>query len=214
MSKNKIRKSPEITPITPETSPSGLGFHDTLNFDELNRGIVRIDGSIGEGVSAELFQKIDYLVSRGYKRIVFYINSSGGEIHESFAIYDRLINLARIKVSIEAIAEGRVSSAAAMIILQAFPTRMSLPNARFSLHEPSSMSLTHRGTSEVKDESKEMAIVTDITYRILSKRCKKTQKEISEFIGRKEIWLSAQEAKDFGLIDDIVKKMSWSKNGR
>lgn len=198
------------TPVAPKggrhgINPSGFSLCDSLEWNELNNGVIRIGGSIGEYEVEEATQRIDYLISGGHKKIQFKITSPGGSIYHAFSLYDKIVALDKEGIKVEALVEGYAASAASMIVLQAFPMRISTTNARFLLHEPRRfVFFAQERTSDIKDESREMNVLSDMIYDILAKRCGKEKEEIEKFVERKEVWLSAREAKEFGLIDKII----------
>lgn len=187
-----------------ETIPSSL--EDRIAFSELNRGIVRISDPLDEFSTAEIMQKIEYLRAKGVKHINFMITSPGGGVYHSLALYDRISFLPKQGVKTTAIVEGYAASAAAMLVLQAVQKRTATPNSRFLLHEPRRWTMfAMERTSDIKDESQEMNSITDVIYSIVAKRCKRAKSEVAKVIDRKEVWMSAQQALKFRLIDSIIK---------
>ena len=151
-------------------------------------------------------RKIAYIVNKGIKNIKFFITSPGGSAYHALALYDRLISLKNVGVKTEAYVEGWAASAASMIVLQAMNKRYATANSRFLIHEPRRWTFMARErVSDMQDETKEMVALSDIVNSIMAKRCKKSSKDIDRVVSRKEVWMSAREAKAFGLIDGIVQ---------
>lgn len=205
MSKNKNIASP-----VPEGThkPDELSFNldDRLEWNELNSGVIRVTDGIDSYVTTDIMRRIDFLIKKGAKKIQFYITSPGGSVYHSMALYDRIAYLPKQGIKTEAYVEGMAASAASMILLQAVQKRYATSSARFLLHEPRRWSFFEsQRTSDMKDGTVEMVAITDSVYNILAKRCGKTKTEIAKVIDRKEVWMSSQEAKKFGLIDEVIK---------
>ena len=180
-------------------------LEESFQLQELDNGIIRIDEEICDYTTTSISRHIDYVINSGRKHITFRITSPGGDVYSSLALYDIILGLNSKGVKTTAIVEGLAASAASMVLLQAMDNRYSRPTARFLIHEPRRWAFLERQkTSDLKDETQEMVAVTNVIYEILAKRCKKPIKFIDESIDRRERWLSANEAKEYGLIDKII----------
>lgn len=187
-------------PIQPK-----LGYEDWLRYQNLLHGIIYIDDSIGECCMSRVLAEISEIRRRQLQSVKIVISSSGGGAYYAFAIYDALMNLRNKGIKVIALVEGWAASAACMIVLQAADERLSRPEARFLMHEARRWIFwAVERTSDIKDEVQELEAITDRIMNILSKRCGKNVDEIRNRIERKEIWMSATEAKEWGLIDRIV----------
>lgn len=182
-----------------------FGYGDWLCYTELNQGVLRLDEAIREDSCGLLLREMDYIGRRQLPEVNLIINSGGGGAYYAFAIYDGLRNLATKGAKITARVEGFAASAAAMIVLQAADVRQARPHARFLLHEARRWIFwAVERTSDLKDEVKEMEAITEQIINILATRCGKKPSEVEAFIERKEIWMSASEALQWHLIDEIV----------
>lgn len=200
----KTKKNIPVLPGEPERSPSDLS--DKLEFEELTRGVIRIDDSIDEFNTSDYMRKIGYVVNKGIKTIKFLITSPGGSVYHALALYDRLVSLKNIGVKTEAYVEGMAASAASMIVLQGVQKRFATANSRFLIHEPRRWTMFNmERTSDMQDSTKEMSAISDIIYSLMAKRCKISKQNLINMINRRESWLSATEAKKIGLIDGIVQ---------
>jgi ATP-dependent Clp protease protease subunit len=188
-----------------ELSPTPrLNYPEWLRSLDLGAGVIRIDEAIRESSSSRILAEINQVKRRQLPKVTVVISSPGGGAYYSFAIYDALRELSQAGTSIEAIVTGWAASAAAMIVLQAADIRISRPSARFLLHEARRWVFwAIERTSDLKDEVEEMERITERILEILATRCKKTKDEIRKRMERQEVWMSATEAKDFGLIDEI-----------
>lgn len=136
------------------------------------------------------------------KPVIMYLQSPGGDAYGAFSLYDILNNIPN---KVEIVCTGLVASAAAMIVLQAANRRVATKNTRFLLHEIKRWAfMSSESTSELEDEMKEMQILTTRIVEILAKKCGQTEDAVRKLIARKEVWFSADEALNFGLIDKII----------
>lgn len=182
-----------------------LYYEEFLRYTELTRGFIRLDREIGSTTTSKLLSELTYVYNLKINPITISISSPGGDAYHAFAMYDAIVDLRRKSVTINALVEGWAASAAAMIVLQAFDIRRARENARFLLHEARRwVFFAMEKTSDLIDEVTEMEAIEKRIIEILSKRCEKSESEIKSVIERKEAWMSAKEAKEWGLIDEIV----------
>jgi ATP-dependent Clp protease protease subunit len=181
------------------------GVGELLEAEEAISGTTRLADEIGDGAARELSQYIGYACRRGIKEITLIITSPGGGAYAAFAIYDAIRAAEAAGIPTKGVVEGYAASAASMIVLQACKRRLAMAHSRLHLHEVSQwIFMEKQKMSDVEDSAKEMKVLTDMMAEILSKRTGKTKEEIEEFIKRRERWMSAQEAKEFGLIDEVI----------
>ena len=170
----------------------------------LNAGIIDYRCSIEQVWSSHFLNKLMYLVARKISPVKIYITSPGGEVYIANAIYDALISAGTKGITTVGIVEGYAASAASMIMLQGCSTRLAAPSARLHMHEPSQwIVFEHLKASTMEDEVKEMQELTRRIAHNIAKRAHKTDEEIMEFFKRRERWMSAGEAMDFGFIDGL-----------
>lgn len=180
-------------------------LNDFLEYRTLCDGILFLDDTIYGGARYDLSIRLDFLRELGIKDITLIINSPGGAAYESLAIYDLLMGARKEGMYITAKVNGLAASAASMIVLQAANKRIATEQSRFLVHEVRSWTFfTEEKTSDKKDELKEMMDLQGVICKILAGRTGKTSENIASWFERKEVWLSAQEAKEFGLIDEVV----------
>jgi ATP-dependent protease ClpP protease subunit len=98
------------------------------------------------------------------------------------------------------------ASAAVMILLQAGDVRQATSSTSFLVHEIRRYTspLGEERTSEVVDEVKELQRLTVMIVKLLSERCGKPEATVKRLFERKEVWQSATEALEWGLIDKII----------
>jgi len=183
-----------------------VSLEDIIVNRELKNGIINIIGEIDEYRTRDtilLLSEAKRTLVKG-KVLTIRLNSEGGNVHNSFAIYDALREVSNLGIKVRIIVEGIAASAAAMIILQAGDERIARPHTTFLLHEPKRWVYFHNeSTSQLETEVSEMNRITNEIVKILATRCNKSEEEVRETIRLKEKWMSPKEAKDWGLIDKI-----------
>ncbi len=135
------------------------------------------------------------------KDIQLYINSPGGAITSALAIYD---TMQFIKSHVSSICIGQAASAAAVLLLAGEKgKRFALPNSRVLLHQPSG---GVQGTSiDVEIQTREMVRMRRVLNEIIVKHTGQDIKKIEKDTERDFI-LSAQEAKEYGIVDEVIVK--------
>ncbi len=133
------------------------------------------------------------------KDISVYINSPGGEITGLFAIYD---TMQYIKPDVSTICIGQAASAAAVLLAAGTPgKRYALPHARILIHQP------HGGASgqavDIEIQAKEIMRMRELLDGILAHHTGQTVEKISGDTDRDFI-MSAPEAKEYGIVDEIL----------
>lgn len=135
------------------------------------------------------------------KDIKLYINSPGGSVYDGLAIID---TMNYIEPDVQTIGIGLQASMGAMLLSAgAKGKRYCLPNARIMIHQPSS------GT-EGKITDQEIALKEGIFLKkrlaeIFSKNTGKSLTQVEKDMDR-DNWMSAKEAKDYGIIDEVIEK--------
>ena len=133
--------------------------------------------------------------------VTLYINSPGGAADCGFAVYDILRFM---KPPVTTVVTGLCASAGVIIYLGAVPERrLALPNSRFMLHEPRFLSASYGQASDLAITAKELLKMKDRYNTIVAEATGKTLEVVSKDAQR-DFWLSAEEAKDYGLVSKIV----------
>ena len=134
------------------------------------------------------------------KDIMLYINSPGGVITAGMAIYDTMNH---IRADVNTICIGEAASMGAFLLSAGTPgKRMSLPHSRIMIHQPSS------GTEgKITDQEimlKEGIFLKKRLAEIFAKNTGKSLAQVEKDMDR-DNWMSAEEAKEYGIIDEIIK---------
>jgi ATP-dependent Clp protease protease subunit len=174
-----------------EMNPYAKLFEDRIIFLG-----VQVDDASANDVMAQLLTLESLDPDRD---ISIYINSPGGSFTAMTAIYD---TMQFVRPEIQTVCLGQAASAAAVLLAGGTPgKRFALPNARLLIHQPS----TEGGGqgSDIEIQAREILRMRSQMEGILSKHSGKTAAEIRKDIERDKI-LDAEEAKAYGLIDDII----------
>ena len=137
------------------------------------------------------------------KEIKVFINSPGGDADAGFAIYDMM---KFIKPKIKNICAGVAASAAVIILLGADKeSRVSLPNSRILIHQPSTG--VHGTASDIQIEASEILKCREKINRMISDETNREFEKV-ENDTKRNYWMSAEEAVEYGLISKIIKTIS------
>jgi ATP-dependent Clp protease, protease subunit len=137
------------------------------------------------------------------KEIKVFINSPGGDADAGFAIYDMM---KFIKPKIKNICAGVAASAAVIILLgTGKESRVSLPNSRILIHQPSTG--VHGTASDIQIEASEILKCREKINRMISEETNREFEKV-ENDTKRNYWMSAEEAVEYGLISKIIKTQS------
>jgi len=137
------------------------------------------------------------------KEIKVFINSSGGDADAGFAIYDMM---KFIKPKIKNVCAGVAASAAVIILLgTGKENRVSLPNSRILIHQPSTG--VHGTASDIQIEASEILKCREKINRMISDETNREFEKV-ENDTKRNYWMSAEEAVEYGLISKIIKTQS------
>lgn len=158
-----------------------------------------IDDTIANLVTAQLL----FLEAENPERDIWvYINSPGGSITAGMAIYD---TMQFVRPDITTVCVGQAASMGAVLMAAGTKgKRYALPNSRFLLHQPSMSGLAGQAT-DIDIHAREILRMRENLNQILADATGKTLETISHDVERDFI-LDAQQAKDYGLIDEIIHK--------
>jgi ATP-dependent Clp protease protease subunit len=158
-----------------------------------------IDDTVANLITAQLL----FLEAENPERDIWlYINSPGGSITAGMAIYD---TMQFVRPDITTVCIGQAASMAAVLLAAgAKGKRYALPNSRILLHQPSMSGLAGQAT-DIDIHAREILRMRETLNQILSAHSGKAVETISHDVERDFI-LSAEQAKEYGLIDEIIHK--------
>ncbi len=159
---------------------------------------VQIDDASADDVMAQLL----VLESQDPDRdIQMYINSPGGSFTAMTAIYD---TMQYIRPQIQTTVLGQAASAAAVLAAAGTPgKRLALPNARILIHQPSTGDAGRGQASDIEIQAREILRMREWLETTLAHHSNRTVEQVNQDIDRDNI-LSAQEALEYGLIDQVL----------
>ena len=202
--KNRIEEHMNnLIPMVVEQSNRGERAYDIYS-RLLKERIIFLVGPVNDNVSTLVTAQLLYLESENPKKeISFYINSPGGLVTSGLGIYD---TMQYIKPPVSTLCIGQASSMGSFLLAAGEKgKRFSLPNSRIMIHQPSA---GYEGqATDIEIHAKEILALKERLNKIYSKHTKKNELEIKKSLER-DNFMTPNEAKDFGLIDEVVEKRS------
>ncbi len=168
----------------------------------LNERIIFLGDEVNEATANIVIAQLLHLAYADPKKdIKLYINSPGGSVYDGLAIYDTMQFIAP---DVQTIGIGLQASMGAFLLSSgAKGKRFMLPNARTMIHQPSSG--TQGKITDQEITLKEGIYLKKRLNEILAKNTGQKLSKIEVDVDR-DYWLSAEEAKKYGLIDDVITK--------
>lgn len=179
----------------------------TLDDMLLENRIIFMIGEISYGLATSVVMKMLYLDNqkRG-SEISLYINSPGGNVDDTMAIYD---TMCFIGSPVATYCVGRAASGAAIILAAGEKGRRhSLPHAKIMLHQP--YGGVYGQAADIKIQAEEILKTKQMINEILAKHTGQPIDKIRAETER-DRYLTAQEAKEYGLIDEVLHEMEEDK---
>ena len=192
-----------LIPMVVEQSNRGERAYDIYS-RLLKERIIFLVGPVNDNVSTLVTAQLLYLESENPKKeISFYINSPGGLVTSGLGIYD---TMQYIKPPVSTLCIGQASSMGSFLLASGEKgKRFSLPNSRIMVHQPSA---GYEGqATDIEIHAREILALKERLNKIYSKHTKKNESEIKKALER-DNFMTPNEAKDFGLIDEVVEKRS------
>ncbi|MCH7515155.1 MAG: ATP-dependent Clp protease proteolytic subunit [Bacteroidetes bacterium] len=157
-----------------------------------------IDDNISNIITAQLL----FLESTDPKKdILIYINTPGGSVYAGLGIYD---TIQYVTPDVATICTGLAASMGAIILAGgAKGKRSALPHSRVMIHQP--LGGVQGPASDIEITARQIVLLKKELYEILSKHSGKSAAELEKDADR-DYWMKADEAKEYGLIDEILIK--------
>lgn len=188
-------------PIVVEQSNRGERSYDIYS-RLLKDRIVFVTGEIDDTMANLVIAQLLFLESEDPdKDIYLYINSPGGSVSAGLAIYD---TMQYIKPDVSTICMGMAASMASVLLAAGAPgKRFALPYSRVMIHQP--LGGVQGQASEIEITAREILRIRDEMNGILASHTGQTKEKIAQDTDR-DNYMSSQEAKEYGLIDEVVSR--------
>ena len=158
-----------------------------------------ISGEVNQQLAAQVISQLLAMDVDSDKPITIYINSQGGHVESGDTIHDII---RYIKSPVRMVGTGWVASAGALIYVAApLERRFCLPNTRFLLHQPAGG--VGGQASDIEIEAREIIAMRERLNRVFARETGQPLEKIEDDT-RRNFWLSAEGAKDYGLVGKII----------
>jgi ATP-dependent Clp protease, protease subunit len=167
--------------------------------------ILFLGQEVNDGIANSLVAQMLYLDSEdSSKPIYLYINSPGGSVTAGLAIYD---TIQYVKSDVVTICVGLAASMGAFLLAAGTKgKRVALPHSRIMIHQPLG-GTSQRQASDIEIEAREILRMKDMLNQSLADMCGQSLEKVAKDTDR-DYFLSAAEAKDYGLIDRVISHPS------
>ena len=171
---------------------------ELVSYDMIKNRIIYLNGEVNSESALSVITQLRYLAAKSDRDIFMYINSPGGSVSDGLAIYD-MIN--QISCDVVTIATGVAASMGAFLVAAGTPgKRFTTPSVEIMIHQP---------LGGVQGQATDISLVAEHIQRlkrrlgtILADKCKKSSDSVIADMER-DCWMSAIQAKNYGLIDHI-----------
>ena len=196
---NLTTRPENLIPMVVESGARGERAYDIYSL-LLKERIIFLGTPIADTVSNAIIAQLLFLDREDPERdIHFYINSPGGVITAGLAIYD---TMQLIRPDVSTICIGMAASMATVLLCSGTPgKRFALPNATVHMHQP--ISGAQGQASDIEIHARETLRMQDKMRQILSGHTGQPYEKIARDTDR-DYYLSAEEAKEYGLVDDVL----------
>ena len=190
-----------LVPMVVETSGRGERAYDIYS-RLLKERVVFLVGEVNDQTANLVIAQLLFLESENpEKDISLYINSPGGSVSAGLAIYD---TMQFIKPDVSTLCMGMAASMGAFLLAAGEKgKRHALPNARVMIHQP--LGGARGQASDIEIQAREILYLREQLNKILSERTGQTIETIAKDTDR-DNFMSAEQAKDYGLVDKVIEK--------
>ena len=189
-----------LVPMVVEQTSRGERAYDIYS-RLLKERIIFLVGPINDAVASVICAQLLFLESENpTKDIAMYINSPGGVVTAGLAMYD---TMQYIRPQVSTVCVGQAASAGSLLLMAgAKGKRMSLPNSRIMVHQPSGGAQGQ--ATDIEIQAREILYTRARLNQLYAKHCEQKIEVIEQAMERDK-FMSPEEAKEFGLIDEVVQ---------
>ena len=197
-----------LVPTVIEKSNIGERVYDIYS-RLLKERIVFLGGPIEDALANTVIAQLLFLEHEDPKKdILLYINSPGGSVTATLAIYD---TIQYVKPDVATFCIGMAASGAAVLLAAGKKgKRFTLPNSEILLHQV--MGEAGGQATEIEIAAKQIVRVKAQLNQILSKHTGQPISKVEKDTDR-DFWLTPEEAKKYGIVDEIIKTKKWPRSG-
>lgn len=189
-----------LVPVVVEKEFDGERSYDIFS-RLLKERIIFVSGEINDTLANSVIASLLYLDSINHEDISIYINSPGGSVSSGFSIYD---TMQFIKSDVSTICVGMAASMGAFLLSSGTQgKRYALPNSDIMIHQP--LGGAEGQASDIKIAADRILFLRRRLNKILAKNTKQPLRKIEKDTER-DYYLDAEEALQYGLIDQVIKK--------
>jgi len=191
-----------LVPMVVEQTARGERAYDIYS-RLLKDNIVFIGTAIDDMVANLIIAQLLFLEAEDpEKDIHIYVNSPGGSTTAGMAIYD---TIQLVRPDVQTICVGQAASMGAVLLSAGTPgKRFALPNSRILIHQPSMGGLSGQAT-DIDIHAREILRMREITNQLMAKHTGQKLEKVEKDVERDFI-MNSQQAKEYGIIDDIIYK--------
>lgn len=188
-----------LVPMVVETTNRGERAYDIYS-RLLKERIIFLTGAVHDDVASLICAQLLFLESENPdKDISFYINSPGGVVTSGLAIYD---TMRYIRPDVSTVCVGQAASMGSLLLCAgAKGKRYALPNSRVMIHQPSGGAQGQ--ASDIEIQAREILKLRERLNNMYVEHTGQDIKKIEKAVDR-DTFMSADEARDFGLVDEVV----------
>ena len=200
-----------LVPIVIEKSAKGERAYDIYS-RLLKDRIVFLGGPVGDEIANLVIAQMLFLANEDPKNdIHLYVNSPGGSVSAGLGIID---TMRFIQCDVATYIIGQAASMGSIIASCGTKgKRFTLPNARNLMHQPLLSGVMEGQATDIEIEAREMLRIRDRVYSIYSENTGRPVEEIARDCDRNK-WLDEKEMLDYGLVDQVLKRMPTSTRVR
>ena len=189
-----------LVPIVVEQTPRGERSYDIYS-RLLKDRIIFLGTEIDDATANTVIAQLLFLEANDPDKDVYiYINSPGGSVSSTIAIYD---TMQYIKPDVSTICIGMAASGAALILASgAKGKRFVLPNSRIMVHQP--LGGAQGQVTDIEIQTRELKRIKDTLNGILTHHTGQKLEKVEKDTER-DFYMTSQESKEYGLVDEVIK---------
>jgi len=189
-----------LIPIVVEQTPRGERSYDIYS-RLLKDRIIFLGTEIDNATANTIIAQLLFLEATDPdKDIYIYINSPGGSVSSTIAIYD---TIQYIRADVSTICIGMAASGAALILASGTKgKRFVLPNSRIMVHQP--LGGAQGQVTDIEIQTRELKRIKETINKILTHHTGQKYEKVEKDTDR-DFYMSAQESKEYGLVDEVIK---------